>query len=60
MPAIWASRLLGISCVTNMAAGVLDQAINHEEVMETGARVQVQLTALLTSLLPALAGERGI
>ncbi len=30
-------RVLGISCVTNMAAGILDQPINHEEVMETGA-----------------------
>jgi purine-nucleoside phosphorylase len=47
-------EVLGISCVTNMAAGILDQAINHQEVMETGARVQAQLTNLLTTLLPAL------
>src|ERR671917_1178737 len=33
-------RVLGISCITNMAAGVLDQPINHEEVIETGARVR--------------------
>ena len=33
-------EVLGISCVTNMAAGILDQPINHEEVMETGARVK--------------------
>jgi purine-nucleoside phosphorylase len=51
-------EVLGISCVTNMAAGILDQAINHQEVMETGARVQAQLTNLLTALLPAL--HRGI
>ena len=51
-------EVLGISCVTNMAAGILDQAINHQEVMETGASVQVQLTNLLTALLPAL--DRGI
>ncbi len=51
-------EVLGISCVTNMAAGILDQAIHHQEVMETGARVQAQLTNLLTMLLPALA--RGI
>ncbi|HXP10494.1 MAG TPA: hypothetical protein VN828_18475, partial [Acidobacteriaceae bacterium] len=51
-------EVLGISCVTNMAAGILDQAINHQEVMETGASVQVQLTNLLTALLPAL--NRGI
>ena len=38
-------EVLGISCVTNMAAGILDQPINHQEVMETGARVQAQLTS---------------
>jgi purine-nucleoside phosphorylase len=47
-------EVLGISCVTNMAAGILDQPINHEEVMETGAGVQKELTALLVALLPAL------
>jgi purine-nucleoside phosphorylase len=51
-------EVLGISCVTNMAAGILDQPINHEEVIETGARVQVQLTSLLVALLPAI--SRGI
>jgi purine-nucleoside phosphorylase len=51
-------EVLGISCVTNMAAGVLDQALNHQEVMETGARAQAQLTNLLETLLPAF--ERGI
>jgi purine-nucleoside phosphorylase len=51
-------EVLGISCVTNMAAGVLDQAINHQEVIETGARAQAQLTYLLEALLPAI--ERGI
>ena len=52
--------VVGISCVTNMAAGILDQPIHHQEVMETGARAQAKLTALLTSLLPALAAEHGI
>jgi purine-nucleoside phosphorylase len=47
-------EVLGISCVTNMAAGVLDQPIHHEEVMETGARAQAHLTTLLVDLLPAL------
>jgi purine-nucleoside phosphorylase len=47
-------EVLGISCVTNMAAGILDQPINHEEVMETGARAQHDLTKLLAELLPAL------
>jgi purine-nucleoside phosphorylase len=49
-------EVLGISCVTNMAAGILEQPINHQEVMETGARVQAQLSALLVALLPALDG----
>jgi purine-nucleoside phosphorylase len=47
-------EVLGISCVTNMAAGILDQPINHQEVMETGARVQAQLTSLLVALLPVI------
>ena len=45
-------EVLGISCVTNMAAGILDQPIHHQEVMETGARVQVELANFLTELLP--------
>ncbi len=47
-------EVLGISCVTNMAAGVLDQPLNHGEVMETGARAQAGLTNLLSTLLPSL------
>jgi purine-nucleoside phosphorylase len=49
-------EVLGISCVTNMAAGILDQPLNHEEVMETGARAQADLTTLLVALLVALHG----
>jgi purine-nucleoside phosphorylase len=49
-------EVLGISCVTNMAAGMLEQPISHQEVIETGARVQAQLTSLLVALLPALDG----
>ncbi len=45
-------EVLGISCVTNMAAGILDQPINHQEVMETGARAQEQLTTLLVAFCP--------
>ncbi len=48
-------EVLGISLVTNMAAGVLDEPINHEEVMETGKRVERQFTNLLTSLVPQIA-----
>jgi purine-nucleoside phosphorylase len=47
-------EVLGISCVTNMAAGILDQPINHQEVMETGAQVQAELALFLSSLLGSL------
>ena len=47
-------RCLGISCVTNMAAGILPRKISHEEVLETGAAVRCTLIALLERLLPRL------
>jgi len=47
-------RVLGISCVTNMAAGVLPQRIHHEEVLETGAMVRDTLVRLLKKTLPRL------
>ncbi len=48
-------KVLGISCVTNMAAGILGQKINHEEVLETGAMVRDTLVRYLKALLPRLA-----
>jgi purine-nucleoside phosphorylase len=50
-------RVLGISCVTNMAAGILDQPLNHAEVMETGERVKAQLIALLRAVIPHVAAD---
>jgi purine-nucleoside phosphorylase len=47
-------KVLGISCVTNMAAGILPQKIHHEEVLETGARVRDTLVLFLKTLLPRL------
>jgi purine-nucleoside phosphorylase len=47
-------KVLGISCVTNMAAGVLPQKINHEEVLETGMMVRDKLVKFLKALLPRL------
>ncbi|MBL8230571.1 MAG: purine-nucleoside phosphorylase [Bryobacterales bacterium] len=47
-------KVLGISCVTNMAAGILPQKIHHDEVLETGARVRDTLVRLLRELLPRL------
>jgi len=49
-------KVLAISCVTNMAAGVLDQKIDHEEVLETGRQVRGRFTALLKAILPQLKG----
>ncbi len=50
-------KVLAISCVTNMAAGILDQIINHEEVLETGARVKGDFVALLQAVLPQIAKD---
>jgi purine-nucleoside phosphorylase len=50
-------RVLGISCVTNMAAGILDKPLSHEEVLETGQRVSGQFIALLRAVLPRLAAD---
>ena len=47
-------KSLGISCVTNMAAGVLPQKLNHEEVLETGEMVRETLVRFLKALLPRL------
>ncbi|MFA6956001.1 MAG: purine-nucleoside phosphorylase [Thermoanaerobaculia bacterium] len=44
-------KVLGISCITNMAAGILDQKLNHVEVLETTTRVQKEFTALMLALL---------
>jgi purine-nucleoside phosphorylase len=47
-------RVLAISCVTNMAAGILPQKLDHKEVMETGHRVRDTLIRFLKALLPKL------
>ncbi len=48
-------RVLGISCVTNAAAGMLDQPLDHKEVLETAERVKGQFIGLLKALLPRIA-----
>jgi len=50
-------NVLAISCVTNMAAGILDQPLSHAEVMETGERVKSTFEALLGAVLPRIAGQ---
>ncbi|HEU4972936.1 MAG TPA: purine-nucleoside phosphorylase [Gaiellaceae bacterium] len=47
-------RVLGISVVTNMAAGLLPEKIDHEVVLEVGARAAGSVTALLRELVPTL------
>ncbi|MFI5107546.1 MAG: purine-nucleoside phosphorylase [Terriglobales bacterium] len=48
-------RVLAFSCVTNLAAGLSDQPITHQEVLEIGARVQKEFVALLTAVIPRMA-----
>ncbi len=50
-------EVLGISLVTNMAAGVLNETIHHEDVMEVGRRAEKQFTNLLTALVPQIAAQ---
>jgi purine-nucleoside phosphorylase len=47
--------VLGISCVTNFAAGITQRTLDHAEVMETGRSVETQLTRFFLALVPALA-----
>ena len=47
-------NVLGISCITNLAAGISDETINHEEVMETGAKVADVFQNLLKRIIPKL------
>jgi purine-nucleoside phosphorylase len=52
-------RVLGISCVTNMAAGITGKALTAEEVFETGARVKTQFIALLRGVIPRIEESLG-
>ncbi len=47
-------KVLGISCVTNLAAGVTDQKLDHKEVLEVGERVKDSMIELLRRVLPRL------
>ena len=43
-------NILGISCMTNMAAGILDKPLSHNEVIETGKKVEEKFSRLMTSI----------
>ncbi|MBP7866812.1 MAG: purine-nucleoside phosphorylase [Acidobacteria bacterium] len=47
-------KVVAISCITNMAAGILNQKLSHEEVMETTARVQRDFVKLLAGIVERL------
>ena len=48
-------EVLGISCISNMAAGILDQPLSHDEVMETTDRVREQFLNLVLAIIPDMA-----
>lgn len=48
-------KIMGLSCITNMASGVFDQPINHQEVIETGVRVHETFKELLRRVIPRIA-----
>ncbi|MGA2810876.1 MAG: purine-nucleoside phosphorylase [Candidatus Acidiferrum sp.] len=50
-------RVLGISCVTNAAAGIIDQPLVHTEVLEVAERVKSEFVALLRAIIPRIAAE---
>ena len=50
-------KVLAISCVTNMAAGILDTRLRQEEVFETTERVRNQFAALLRAVIPGVAAH---
>lgn len=50
-------RVLGISCISNMAAGILPEPLSHEEVMETASRVKEVFSRLIKGVLKELAAS---
>ena len=50
-------EVAGVSCITNMAAGILDQPLTHQEVMDTGRMVRHRFAQLLDEVFRALAAK---
>jgi purine-nucleoside phosphorylase len=50
-------KILAISCVTNMAAGISDEVLNHEDVLASGERVKGDFVALLRAVLPDIEAD---
>ena len=51
---LFRSEVLGLSCITNMAAGVNPEPLQHDEVMETARRVRASFIALLEGIIERL------
>ena len=51
------AQVLGISCITNLAAGISAHALSHDEVKETAQRVEADFSRLVLRLVPALASS---
>ena len=47
-------RVLGVSCLTNMAAGILGQPLSHQEVVETGAKARASFRRLLDGVVQGM------
>ncbi|WP_028561356.1 purine-nucleoside phosphorylase [Paenibacillus pinihumi] len=47
-------EVLGISCISNMASGILDQPLSHQEVIETTEKVKAQFLGLILAVIPAI------
>ncbi len=54
------ARVIGISCITNHAAGITGEALSHDEVTETAARVRSKFEGLLDAILGALIAQRAL
>ncbi len=50
-------KVLAISCVTNMAAGISDDVLSHGDVLATGERVKGDFVALLRAVLPEIVAD---
>lgn len=51
-------RIAAVSCITNMAAGILDQPLSHEEVQETADKVAGKFEKLITGLIARIGEEK--
>lgn len=49
--AYYGMNTLGISCLTNMACGILDQPLNHDEVIDTASKVKTKFSTLITEII---------